>query len=72
MPVSQVSFLGGKKKRRYVLTPKRKRVCKPLVRESLCSLAREALKNQEMRKVIVQYIGRDLHNEIARLCSDKV
>lgn len=57
--------------RSYVLTPARRRICKPLVRHSFNSFAIESVKrNKSTRDAIVKVLGQILHNEIASLCSD--
>ena len=61
-----------KNARTYVMTPTRRRICKPLVRKSRCSVARQCLKDTVIQKYVVKGIGLTLRKEIAKLCSDDV
>ena len=58
------------KPKSYVLTPRRKQLCRPLIRGSRCSFARRCLKDKSIRKYIIKGIGSSLKHEVARLCSD--
>lgn len=62
-------FYKGKPKS-YVMTPRRKRMCRPLARGSRCAFARKCLSDHTIRKFIVKGLGRCLQKEVARLCSD--
>lgn len=55
------------------MTPKRKKICKPLIRGSLYSnsLARKCLDDAMVKKYIIKCIGTILQIEIAKLCSNK-
>lgn len=53
------------------MTPKRKRLCQPLIRGSRYSLAKKCLDDEETRKYLIKCIGKTLQNEIANLCSNK-
>ena len=58
------------KPKSYVLTPRRKQLCRPLARGSRCSFARRCLKDNSIRKYIIKGLGSSLKHEVARLCSD--
>ena len=58
------------KPKSYVLTPRRKQLCRPLVRGSRCSFARKCLKDNSIRKFIIKGMGVSLRHEVAHLCSD--
>ena len=53
------------------MTPKRKKICKPLIRGSLYSLARNCLDDAGVRKYIIKCIGTTVRSEVALLCSKK-
>lgn len=52
------------------MTPRRRRICRPLARGSRCAFARKCLTDYTIRNLIVKGLGRSLRCEIARLCSD--
>ena len=54
----------------YIMTPRRRQICRPLARGSRCAFARKCLKDRSMRNFIVKGMGVSLRHEIARLCSD--
>ena len=54
----------------YVMTPRRRRICRPLARGSRCAFARKCLNDRTVRNLIVKGLGRSLRHEVARLCSD--
>lgn len=58
------------KPKSYVMTPRRRRICRPLARGSRCAFARKCLTDYTIRNLIVKGLGRSLRHEIARLCSD--
>ena len=54
----------------YIMTPRRRRICRPLARGSRCAFARKCLSDRTIRSFIVNGLGRSLQHEIARNCSD--
>lgn len=54
----------------YVMTPRRRQLCRPLARGSRHAFARKCLKDRCIRNMIVKGVGVSLRHEIARLCSD--
>ena len=58
------------KPKSYVMTPRRRRICRPLARGSRSAFARKCLSDRTMRNFIVKGLGRCLQQEVARLCSD--
>lgn len=65
----QVTVFYSKKPKSYVLTPRRKRVVKPLVRRSHCTVVRHCLKDLRLRNHLISGIGQILQKEVASLCS---
>ncbi len=61
-----------KKPNRILLTSMRRRICKPLVRNSHFSVVRECLKDSTIFKHLLKGIGCKIHKEIAKLCSDDI
>lgn len=55
----------------YVVTPSRRRICKPLLRKTYSSFASKTMKNSTTRKAMVNALGRMLQSEVAALCSCK-
>lgn len=66
----QVTVFYSKKPRSYLMTPSRRRICKPLARGSRCALARQCLRDCSIRKYIIKGLGLALQHELASLCSD--
>ena len=60
-----------KEPRRYVLTPRRKKLQKALVRGCTKWVAGECLKNPTIRKYVLAKIWKIVRVELCRLCSDK-
>lgn len=57
--------------RLYVLSPSRRWICKPLLRDSLNAFAIQSVKqNKSTRKAILKVVSQLLHSEVACLCSD--
>lgn len=54
----------------YVMTPRRRQLCRPLARGSQRAFARKCLKDRCIGNMIVKGVGVSLRHEIARLCSD--
>ena len=54
----------------YIMTLRRRRLCRPLARGSRCAFARKCLSDRIIRKFIVKGLGRSLQREIAQICSD--
>ena len=54
----------------YIMTPRRRRLCRPLARGSRCAFARKCLNDRIIRGFIVKGLGRSLQHEIAQVCSD--
>ena len=59
-----------KRPRTSVMTPRRRKLCRPLARGSKCALARRCLNDRSVKKYIVKGMGASLRHEIAQLCSD--
>lgn len=59
------------KPKSYVMTPRRRRICRPLARGSRCAFAKKCLNDRTIRNFIVKGLGRSLRHEVARLCSDE-
>lgn len=59
-----------KKPKTQFLTPRRRRIIKPLVRRSHYTSARQFLQDPKMRKHVVDEVGRIIHQEIMTLCSE--
>ena len=59
-----------KKPRTYAMTPRRRKICRPLARGSRCALARRCMSDRTIRKYIVKGMGVSLRHEVANLCSD--
>lgn len=53
------------------MTPRRRKLCRPLARGSRCALARRCMSDRIIRKYIVKGMGVSLRHEVANLCSDK-
>ena len=49
------------------MTPRRRKLCRPIVRSSHCSLARKCLQDQRVRGHITKNLGVSLRKEIAAL-----
>ena len=60
-----------KEPRRYILTPKRKKLGKALARGCSKQVAGECLKDPKIRIYIIEKIGKIVRVELCRLCSDK-
>ena len=60
-----------KEPRRYILTPKRKKLGKALARGCSKQVAGECLKDPKIRIYIIEKIGKIVRVEFCRLCSDK-
>ena len=58
------------KPKSFILTPSRRRICKPLARGSRVALARHCLKDLRIRKHITKGVGLQLQREVASMCSD--
>ena len=54
----------------YIMTPRRKQLCRPLARGSWHAFARKCLKDRCIRNIIIKGMGVSLRHENARLCSD--
>ena len=67
---NQVTVLYKKRPRTLIMTPQRRKLCRPLARGSRCTLARRCLSDRLIKKYIVKGMGVSLRHEIARLCSD--
>ena len=52
------------------MTPKRRQLCKSIVTNSHCALARKCLQDHRTKKYIIKGFGALLRKEIALLCSD--
>ena len=52
------------------MTPRRRQLCKPLARDSHCSLAQKCLQDHRVKKYITKDFGISLRKDIAGLCSD--
>ena len=50
------------------MTPRRRKLCRPLARSSHCSLARKCLQDHRVKKHITKALGVSLCKEIAALC----
>ena len=70
LDLTQVTMFYKSKQKSYIMTPKRKQLCRPLARGSRCSFARKCLKDKSICKYIIKGMGASLRHEIARLCSD--
>ncbi len=55
----------------YHVTPRRRHICKSLVRRNYQSFATKCVQNVVSRKALVKTIGRMLNKEVAALCSLK-
>lgn len=51
-----------------MMTPRRRKLCRPLARSSHCSLARKCLQDHRVKKHITKIMGVSLRKEIAALC----
>lgn len=67
----QVNVASTTQSKNYILTPNRKRLCKPLIRGSRYSLAKKCLEDVEVKKYLLKCIGVNLYNEIGVLTSKK-
>ena len=56
--------------RTYTMTPRRRKLCRPLARGSRCPLARRCMSDHTIRKYTVKGMGASLRHEVAKLCSD--
>lgn len=52
------------------MTPKRQKICKCLVTNSHCALARKCLRDHRIKKYITKGFGTLLRKDIALICSD--
>ena len=60
-----------KEPRRYILTPRRKKLGKAVARRCSKRVAGECLKDPNIRKYIIEKIGKIVRVELCRMCSDK-
>ena len=67
---NQVTVLYKKRPRTLIMTPRRRKLFRPLARGSRCTLARRCLPDCLIKKYIVKGMGVSLRHEIARLCLD--
>lgn len=59
------------KPKSYVMTPRHRRICRPLARGSRCAFAKKCLSDRTIRSFIVKGLGRSLRHELAQVCSDE-
>lgn len=64
--------MGYKSPKRYILTPRRKRLGKAVARRFHSSVADECLKQSETRKVLFQKLVHLLRKDVKRMCSNEV
>lgn len=60
------------KPRSYIMTPRRRQLCRPLARGSKTAFARRCLKDRSFKKVITKGMGTLLRRDIAHLTSDNL
>ena len=63
--------ISHKDRRKYILTPSRKKIVKAVARKSMQSMARECFKEPRSRAYLVKYVGMIVRNELKSMCSDK-
>ena len=63
-------YVGYKKPKSFVLTPRRKVIGKAVARRSHRTVASECLSNKETRKYVLAKIGREIGAEVKHICSD--
>ena len=56
--------ISHKDRRKYILTPSRKKIVKAVARKSMQSMARECFKEPRSRAYLVKYIGMIVRNEL--------
>ena len=66
--ILQITIFHKSKPRSYMMTPRRRKLCRPLARSSHCSLARKCLQDHHVKKHITKIMGVSLRKEIAALC----
>ena len=54
----------------YIMTPRRRQICRPLARGSRSTFARKCLSDRKVRNAIVKNLGVSLQKEVAQLCSE--
>ena len=64
----QITIFHKSKPKSYMMTPRRRRLCRPLARSSHCSLARKCLQDHRVKSHITKALGVTLRKEIAALC----
>ena len=62
--------VGYKRPRTFLLTPQRKHLGKAVARRSKKAIAAECMKDQAVQKHIVKLVGKMVHREIKKFCSD--
>ena len=67
----QARIFYRSKPQSYIVTPTRRRICRPLIRRSYKSFAVNCLQNKSTRAVLVKRIGQELKGEVAAICSDR-
>lgn len=53
----------------YVVTPTRRRICRPLLRRNYNSFASTILKNNAAKTAVLRLFGKLIRNEVSNLCS---
>ena len=67
----QAKIYYQQRPREYTITPKRRKLVKPLVQKSYNSFSVQCImKNKETKQAIMKVIERVLRSEIATICSD--
>lgn len=61
----------GSKPRSYVITPTRRKMCRPLIRRNYRSFAATAIRNHLTRNALLNHFGQMLQNEVSSLCSSR-
>lgn len=54
------------------MTPRRRKICKPLIRRNFGSFATKCIQNRTTKQAMIKTIGGVLNKEISALCSKKV
>ena len=63
--------VGYTRPKSYKLTPSRKHIGKALARRSKKALALECMKNEGVKKYILQLVGKIVHTEMKEFCSER-
>lgn len=67
----QAKIFYHSKPQSYIVTPTRRRICRPLIRKNYKSFAVNCLRNKTTKKDVVECIGLELRSEVAAICSDR-